>query len=61
MPDIYHVDEVDTRIQQLKRTAAEIEDLAGNIQAVKKNLLRLKASIAMLELNISDVRLAKQM
>ncbi len=33
----------------------EIEKLGGDIEAVKKNLVRLRASTKMLELNISDV------
>ena len=41
-----------------RNAATEIERLGGNIQAVKKNLVRLRASVAMLELNVSDAKLA---
>ena len=53
----YKIDEIDTKIQEIKEAAAEIEKLGGDIEAVKKNLVRLRASTKMLELNISDVKL----
>jgi hypothetical protein len=53
----YRIDEIDTKIQEIKGAAAEIERLGGDIEAVKKNLVRLRASTKMLELNISDVKL----
>jgi hypothetical protein len=53
----YKIDEIDAKIQEIKRAADEIERLGGEIEAVKKNLVRLRASTKMLELNISDVKL----
>ena len=53
----YRIDEIDTKIQEIKEAAKEIEKLGGDIEAVKKNLVRLRASTKMLELNISDVKL----
>jgi hypothetical protein len=53
----YRIDEIDTKIQEIKEAATEIERLGGDIEAVKKNLVRLRASTKMLELNISDVKL----
>jgi hypothetical protein len=53
----YRIDEIDTKIQEIKEAATEIEKLGGDIEAVKKNLVRLRASTKMLELNISDVKL----
>lgn len=53
----YKIDEIDAKIQEIKRAANEIEKLGGDIEAVKKNLVRLRASTKMLELNISDVKL----
>lgn len=48
--------EMDQKIRLLRRTAEELMALGGEIEAVKKNLVRLLASTRMLELNISDVR-----
>jgi len=53
----HKIDEIDAKIQEIKKAAAEIEKLGGDIEAVKKNLVRLRASPKMLELNISDVKL----
>ena len=53
----YNIDEIDKQIRQIGIAAAGIEQLAGDIEAIKKNLVRLKASVKMLELNISDVKL----
>ena len=50
----YRIDEIDIKIQEIKEAATEIERLGGDIEAVKKNLVRLRASTKMLELNISD-------
>ena len=51
----YKIKEMDEKIKLLRRTAEELMALGGEIEAVKKNLVRLLASTAMLELNISDV------
>jgi len=53
----YKIDEIDAKIQEIKEAAMEIEKLGGDIEAVKKNLVRLRASTKMLELNISDAKL----
>jgi uncharacterized protein YukE len=53
----YNIDEIDAKIQEIKKAAKEIEKLGGDIEAVKKNLVRLRASTKMLELNISDAKL----
>lgn len=57
MAETYKIDEIDAKIQEIKKAAEEIERLGGSIEAVKKNLVRLRASTKMLELNISDARL----
>jgi uncharacterized protein YukE len=53
----YNIDEIDAKIQEIKEAAKEIERLGGDIEAVKKNLVRLRASAKMLELNVSDAKL----
>ena len=52
----YKVKEMDEKIQLLRKTAEELMVMGGEIEAVKKNLVRPLASTAMLEMNISDVK-----
>jgi len=47
--------EMDRRIQSIKKSIIELQDLGQEIEAVKKNSKRLLASIRMLELNVSDL------
>jgi hypothetical protein len=42
-------------IQQMRRIAEELKSKAGGMQAVKRNIDRILASIKMLELNIGDI------
>jgi hypothetical protein len=53
----YNIDKIDKEIQKIRKAAVKIEKLGGDIEAVKKNLVRLRASTKMLELNISDTRM----
>jgi hypothetical protein len=57
----YKIDEIDKEIQKIKKATVKIDKLGGNIEAVKKNLVRLRASTKMLELNISDVKLVNDL
>lgn len=50
------LDRMDKKIKLLRKTAEELAAMAGDIEAVKKNLVRLLASTRMLELNISDAK-----
>ncbi len=50
------IDEMDKKIRLLRSTAEELMAMAGDIEAIKKNLVRLLASTRMLELNVSDVK-----
>jgi hypothetical protein len=52
----YKIQEMDEKITLLRKTAEELMVIGGDIEAVKKNLVRLLASTKMLELNISDVK-----
>lgn len=47
--------EMDRRIQSIKKSIIELQDLGREIEAVAKNSDRILASIRMLELNISDL------
>jgi biotin operon repressor len=57
MAEKYKIDEMDVKIQEIKKAAQELQEIGGDIEAVKKNLVRLLASTKMLELNISDAKL----
>ena len=52
----YKIKEMDEKISLIHKTADELLAIGGDIEAVKKNLVRLLASTKMLELNISDVK-----
>jgi hypothetical protein len=47
--------EMNRRIQSIKRSIIELQNLGGEIEAVRRNADRILASIRMLELNISDL------
>jgi hypothetical protein len=47
--------ELDERIQTIKKAALELQELCGGIQAVYRNADRILASVKMLEINVSDV------
>lgn len=48
------INEMDDKIKLIRKTAEELLAIGGDIEAVKKNLVRLLASTKMLELNVSD-------
>lgn len=52
----YRVVEMAAKIAEIRKLAEELDGMCGNIQAVKKNLVRLLSSTKMLELNVSDVK-----
>ncbi|MGD0231389.1 MAG: hypothetical protein ABSC19_13695 [Syntrophorhabdales bacterium] len=51
------IKKMDEKIKLLRATAEELMIIGGDIEAVKKNLVRLLSSTRMLELNISDALL----
>jgi hypothetical protein len=53
--DIERLLEMDRRIQSIKRSVVELQNLGQEIEAVRRNADRILASIKMLELNISDL------
>jgi hypothetical protein len=54
MPTKYNIKKMDAKIKEIRKAAEELQKMGGDIEAVKKNLVRLLASTKMLELNISD-------
>ncbi len=51
----FDLDEIDTKIQLMKRTAEELARAGENFPAIARNIVRISAGIKMLEINISDV------
>ncbi len=51
------IEEMDERIQQMRQLAEELREKGKGIQAVERNVDRILASIRILELNVSDVRM----
>ena len=49
------INEIDTKIRQMKKSAEELDRLADKFPALSRNVARIMASIKMLELNISDI------
>ena len=47
--------EIDTKIQLMNKTAAELARAGENFPAIARNIVRISAGIKMLEMNISDV------
>ena len=46
---------IDTKIQVLKKTAEELNQLCQDFPAIARNTVRILASVKMLEINISDL------
>lgn len=49
------LEEIDEKIDIMKITAQELESMAFRFPAIAMNIARIKASVKMLELNISDL------
>jgi hypothetical protein len=46
---------IDTKIQLLKKTTEELNQLCKDFPAVARNTVRILASVKMLEINVSDL------
>lgn len=55
MNEEFDLKKINDKIQQMKNTATEIENMCENFPAVMRNIKRLHASVKMLELNVSDL------
>jgi hypothetical protein len=49
------VNEIDTKIQLMKKTAEELNRIGEDFPALARNTARILASVKMLEINISDL------
>jgi len=47
--------QIDSKIQLIKETAQELKALGGEIPAIDRNIVRILASLKMLEINFSDL------
>jgi hypothetical protein len=54
MPQI-DLNEINTKIQMIKKTAEELAQAGEDFPAIARNIVRISAGIKMLEINISDV------
>lgn len=55
MAELIDLERIEEKIQLMKEAAQELKVMGKNIPAMDRNLIRILASIKMLELNISDV------
>ena len=49
------LNEMDVKIQLLKKTTEELNQLSKDFPAIARNTVRIRASVKMLEINISDL------
>ena len=49
------IKEIDTKIQLLKKTTEELNQLCQDFPAIARNTVRILASVKMLEINVSDL------
>ena len=47
--------QINSKVQLMKRTAEELKLLGEDFPALTRNLVRIEASLKMLEINISDL------
>ena len=51
-PDL---NEINVNIQKMKQAAQTLHQLGKDFPAINRNIVRIRASIKMLEINISDI------
>jgi hypothetical protein len=51
----FDLNEIDSKIKMMKRTAEELARAGENFPAIARNIVRISAGIKMLEINISDI------
>ncbi len=49
------LNKINTKIQLMKKTAQELNQIGKNFPAIARNTIRIMASIKMLEINVSDL------
>ena len=51
----FDLNEIDAKIQTMKKTAEALARAGKNFPAIARNIVRISAGIRMLEINISDI------
>jgi hypothetical protein len=54
--EIAWLEKIDAQIQSIKKSALELKNISGGIQALDCNTQRILASVKMLEIDFSDLR-----
>jgi len=49
------INDIDTKIQLMKKTAEELNRIGKDFPALARNTVRILASVKMLEINVSDI------
>jgi len=49
------LDKINAKIQLMKKTAQELNQMGENFPAIARNTVRILASVKMLEINVSDI------
>jgi hypothetical protein len=49
------LDKINEKIQLMKKTARELNQIGENFPAIARNTVRILASVKMLEINVSDL------
>jgi len=49
------LDEINEKIQLIKKTAGELNQMGESFPTIARNTIRILASVKMLEINISDL------
>jgi len=49
------LNEIDVKIQLMKKTAEELNRIGEDFPALARNTVRILASVKMLEINVSDI------
>ena len=55
MKEEYDIKLMAEKIETIRRTATELKQISGGIQAIDRNADRILASVKMMEINITDV------
>ena len=55
MAETVDIEEINAKIQVLKKTAEDLNRIGEDFPALSRNTVRILASIRMLEINVSDI------
>ncbi len=55
MDSNFDLKQINNKVQLMKDTARELKHLGADFPALTRNLVRIEASLKMLEINISDL------